>query len=125
MNPADTSAFEIALETKAPTKKMSLIRHLMPKIKLAMARGLSKKEIWESLRDSGLDISYKMFITYMSRIETRTTGTEPEQEQSDARATISEHETSSTHAALGEARQLAARTDYSKLIRNRAHRNKK
>lgn len=72
MNPVDPSALEAALETKAPTKKMSLLRQLMPKIREAMARGLSKKEIWESLRDSGMEMDYKMFITYLARIESRS-----------------------------------------------------
>ena len=47
MNPVDPTALKAALETKTPTKEMSLVPQLMPKIREAMARGVSKKEIWK------------------------------------------------------------------------------
>lgn len=125
MNPIDTSALESALEQKKATKKMSLIRQLMPKINDAMARGLSKKEIWESLSEAGLEIGYKLFVTYLSRIEPSRKATEPRHEKDTSTAIEPDHGPSSTHNALGQARQHAAGTDYSKIMRNRSIKDRK
>ena len=124
MKPVDASALENALEHKNPSKKMSLIRQLMPKINKAIERGLSKKEVWESLSDAGLEMSYKMFVTYLLRIET-SGKTERTHEVS---RTVSGNQIPgeySAHEALEQARQRATETDYSKLMRNRSSRIKK
>jgi hypothetical protein len=125
MNPIDTSALESAIEQKQPTKKMSLIRQLMPKINEAMARGLSKKEIWESLSEAGLEIGYKMFVTYLSRIEPSNKAPEPKHEANFSTEVERDQGPSSTHSALDKARRHAAGTDYSKVMRNRSNKDKK
>lgn len=124
MKPVDASALENALEHKNPSKKMSLIRQLMPKINKAIERGLSKKEVWESLSDAGLEMSYKMFVTYLLRIEASCKA-EPVHEVSSAISKKQSPGEYSTHDALDQARQRATETDYSKLMRNRSSRTKK
>jgi hypothetical protein len=125
MNPIDTSALESAIDQKQPTKKMSLIRQLMPKINEAMARGLSKKEIWESLNEAGLGIGYKMFVTYLSRIEPSNKAPESRHEANFSPDVEGVQEPTSTHSALDKARRHAAGTDYSKVMRNRSNKDKK
>jgi hypothetical protein len=49
MNPVDPTALKAALETKTPTKKKSLVRQLMPKIREAMARGLKEGDLKKAL----------------------------------------------------------------------------
>jgi hypothetical protein len=125
MNPIDTPAFETALEQKKPSKKMSLIRQLMPRINGAIGRGLSKKEVWESLNGAGLEMSYNMFVTYLSRIETRKLGAKP---VSDAGWEIPGDPNPGprmAHDALGKARKHATEKDYSKITRDQTTRIKK
>ncbi len=115
---------ETALQEKKPTKKMSLIRQLLPKIEEALERGLSKKEVWESLNNVGLEMNYKMFLIYLSRTElqSKAVATQGKDRANQNKVELGQL---STHAALSQARKDAAETDYSKIIRKRSTRDKK
>ncbi len=117
-----------AIEQYQPTKKMSLIRGLMPNINNAKQRGLSKKEIWESLYGAGLDISYSTFLTYLSRIENQnrapaeTPGTladptfcTPKTPNLDTGGRV--HRTRTVYEVIEDARRSTERKDYSKIMR--------
>lgn len=124
MNPIDTPAFETALEQTKPSKKMSLIRQLMPRINGAISRGLSKKEVWESLNGAGLEMSYNMFVTYLSRIETRNSSAKPVPDADREIPGNPDPGPRTAHDALGKARQHAAEKDYSKITRKATRINK-
>lgn len=125
MQSIDPSALETAIEQIKPTRKMSVVRSLMPKINEAIRRGLSKKEIWESLHGAGLQMSYKMFVTYLSRIDVNSG---PQKSEPLARKELFPDvlpSPDSTQAALEQARKNVAAKDYSKLMRNRKIGNEK
>jgi hypothetical protein len=119
MQSVDPSVLETVIEQIKPTRKMSVVRGLMPKINEAIRRGLSKKEIWESLHDAGLEMSYKMFVTYLSRIDfpRGAHGSAPPARNASFPDALQGPD--STQLALERARKNVAAKDYSKLMRNR------
>ena len=136
MKKPDQSDLSIALSQKKPTKKISLLRVLMPEINEAIHRGLSKKEIWDSFQSAGMGMSYKMFINYLLLIRksdrpspepvpvpiNKTATPIPKQQEM-----IGENEMcglSPLNAALAEMRQQPE-VDYSKIFRDHLKSRKK
>jgi hypothetical protein len=63
--------FRHALERLAaepPSTKTALIRSLLPGIEAALASGKTWKQVWQCLRDDGLDISYETFRKVLQRV---------------------------------------------------------
>ncbi len=138
MKNPDQSDLSIALSQKKATKKISLLRGLIPEINQAMHRGLSKKEIWDALQSAGMNMNYKLFINYLSRIQKRerpAPAPEPINETNEKATSIpAQHQTrdenetrgmSSAHAALAEIRQQSGEIDYSKMMRDHLKSQKK
>lgn len=116
-----------AITDHQPTKNMSILRGLMPVINEGLDRGMSKKEIWEGLFETGLSITYKNFLTCLTRIKQRdlllggqsNTTVQPSsspQVAPKAKEPSAQKETS-TVAAIAQARKESSATDYSKVIR--------
>jgi hypothetical protein len=62
--------FRHALEKLAaepPSTKTALIRSILPGIEAALASGKTWKQVWQSLADDGLDISYETFRKLLVR----------------------------------------------------------
>jgi hypothetical protein len=57
-----------ALRKGVPGTKTGFIRRALPRIDEALAEGYSLKEIWLRVREAGLDVKYKHFCTYVSRV---------------------------------------------------------
>ena len=51
-----------------PTTKTGFIRRALPQIDQALADGVRLKSIWQGFHDKGLEVSYKHFVTYVSRV---------------------------------------------------------
>lgn len=119
MQPVDPAALEAAIEQTQPTRKMSVVRALMPKINDAVRRGLSKKEIWESLHGAGLDMSYKLFACYVARSAAPGSAHEPMPPANNEFFPDALPGRDSSQSALEQARKNVAVKDYSKLMRNR------
>jgi len=67
------------LASKPPRTKSRVLRSLLPDIDLALASGKTIKQIWQSVADAGLDISYKTFCVSLRRLRKKScvsTGTE-------------------------------------------------
>lgn len=60
-----------ALRRIGPTTKTGFIRRALPQIDQALADGVRLKSIWQGFRDKGLDVSYKHFVTYVSRVRSQ------------------------------------------------------
>ena len=59
------------LRRKGPTTKTGFIRRALPQIEQALADGVRLKSIWQSFHDKGLEVSYKHFVTYVSRVRSQ------------------------------------------------------
>ncbi|WLI87833.1 hypothetical protein Q4S45_13915 [Massilia sp. R2A-15] len=119
MKPVDLSGLETAIDNTLPTRKIALVRNLLPKITDARVRGLSKKEIWSSLHAAGLEMSYKMFVTYLARIQPAQPAPPTATATAAPPAATSRSEGGSTRAVLDEARRDLAAKDYAKVMRQR------
>lgn len=119
MKPVDLTGLETAIDNTLPTRKIALVRNLLPKIADARLRGLSKKEIWSSLHAAGLEMSYKMFVTYLARIQPAPPGPPTAPATAAPPAATSHQEGGSTRAVLDAARRDVAAKDYSKVMRQR------
>jgi len=54
-----------------PSTKTGFIRRALPQIEQALADGVRLKSIWQGFREKGLDVSYKHFGTYLSRVRSQ------------------------------------------------------
>ena len=59
------------LRRKGPTTKTGFIRRALPQIDQALADGVRLKSIWQSFHEKGLEVSYKHFVTYVSRVRSQ------------------------------------------------------
>lgn len=59
------------LRRKGPTTKTGFVRRALPQIDQALADGVRLKSIWQGFREKGLDVSYKHFVTYVSRVRSQ------------------------------------------------------
>ena len=59
------------LRKNGPTTKTGFIRRALPQIDQALADGVRLKSIWQGFYDKGLEVSYKHFATYVSRVRTQ------------------------------------------------------
>lgn len=63
------------LTARTPKKKAALIRSLLPTIEAALRSGQTLKDIWGTLDEQGLDISYHVFQMTLWRARKRKAGT--------------------------------------------------
>ena len=59
------------LRKNGPTTKTGFIRRALPQIDQALADGVRLKSIWQGFYDKGLEVSYKHFATYVSRVRSQ------------------------------------------------------
>ena len=128
MIPMKTTDLATVLAQKEATKKMSVIRELMPEINRSLERGLSKIEIWKALQSNGLDISYGVFMTYLWRMERIGKAVMPNKPVASIPPPVSNtpqtevvliQGESRTGAAVNAAITNARSTDYSKTLSKR------
>jgi len=65
------------LTATTPKKKAALIRSLLPTIEAALRSGQTLKDIWETLRNQGLNIGYHVFQMTLWRARRSKSGTAP------------------------------------------------
>ena len=57
--------------TTSPNRKTATVYKLLPQIEAALASGWTRKELWESLTNDGLDVKYKTFTAIIRRARKR------------------------------------------------------
>ena len=65
-----SNRFRATLEkilSTSPTRKTATVYKLLPQIEVALASGWTRKELWESLTNDGLDVKYKTFTAIIRR----------------------------------------------------------
>ena len=65
------------LTATTPKKKAALIRSLLPTIQAALRSGQTLKDIWETLRNQGLNMGYHVFQMTLWRARKSKAGTAP------------------------------------------------
>src|SRR5215469_83215 len=65
------------LTAAAPKKKAALIRSLLPTIEAALRSGQTLNDIWETLRNQGLNMGYHVFQMTLWRARKSKAGTAP------------------------------------------------
>ena len=65
------------LTATTPKKKAALIRSLLPTIEAALRSGQTLKDIWETLRNQGLNMGYHVFQMTLWRARKSKAGTAP------------------------------------------------
>jgi hypothetical protein len=53
--------------TTSPNRKTATLYKLLPQIEVALASGWTRKELWETLTNDGLDVKYKTFTAIIRR----------------------------------------------------------
>src|SRR6516164_2333957 len=79
------------LTATAPKKKAALIRSLLPTIEAALRSGQTLKDIWETLRNQGLNMGYHVFQMTLWRARRSKAGTAPDGWGKDVKPSDSQH----------------------------------
>ena len=113
MTMSTSNRFRATLEkilSTSPTRKTATVYKLLPQIEVALASGWTRKELWESLTNDGLDVKYQTFTAIIRRARKRRGTTAPPNGKSDELPKLDAHDATNClgHDPLTNLRRLEA-----------------